>query len=173
VDQIIGAMIALVSAGLGFAGTLLVEWLRGKNELRRQAAQQRVEAYRNFLRAVQMFDMHLDMPEGDSAREGIPSEVELTANLINSNADLFLFGSDKSQQVGTYLMRACLDNAARDPRLTDLFGQWRYQFISVVREELGESVAPPGEGRLPEYWSQPLPSRSDEDQEQTESRENN
>jgi hypothetical protein len=96
-EQLVGASIALVSAGFGFLGSLLVEWLRGKNEIRKQAIQQRVAAYRNFLHAVQMFDMHLDIPEGDPAREGLPSDVEVTANLINSNADLFLFGSDKAQ----------------------------------------------------------------------------
>ncbi len=147
-----------------------MEWLRGKNEIRKQAIQQRVAAYRNFLYAVQMFDMHLDIPEGDPAREGLPSDVEVTANLINSNADLFLFGSDKAQQIGTHLTRACTSNTKRDPQHSDLFAQLRYEFISVVREELGESVAPPGEGKLPEYWSQPLPTRSDEDRGDPNSR---
>jgi cobalamin biosynthesis protein CobT len=73
--------------------------------------------------------------------------------------------SDKAQQVGTYLTRACTHNAVRDPEVSDLFAQWRYQFISVVREELGESIAPRGEGRLLDYWSQPLPTRAAKDQE--------
>lgn len=149
-DQIVGAAIALVSAGLGFGGSLLTEWIRGKNELRRQAIQQRVVAYRSFLRAVQMFDMLLDIPEGDQAHKGLPSEVEITANLLHSNSDLFLFGSDKAQQAGTMLTRVCIQNVNRDPQLSELFSQWRYEFISVVREELGESVAPRGEGRLPD-----------------------
>jgi hypothetical protein len=124
--------------------------------------ERRIETYRTFLRTAQTFDMNVDIPPDHPAREGLPSQVEMVSGLLNSSWDLFLFGSDAAQRAGDRLMQNLMSNRNRDPQLVEEYSRLRYEFISIVREELGESVVPAREQVADQFLPRPPQAESQE-----------